>query len=42
MLESLMLELVDTYNENGRHIYEWNQIKSIKQAIFEIDKDRTQ
>ena len=26
MLESLLLELVDTNNENGRHIYEWNQI----------------
>ena len=31
MLESLLLELVDTNNENGRHIYEWNQIKSINQ-----------
>ena len=27
MLESLVLELMDTNNENGRHIYEWNQIK---------------
>ena len=26
MLESLLLELVDTNNENGRHIYEWNRI----------------
>ena len=26
MLESLLLELVDTNNENGRHIYEWNQV----------------
>ena len=26
MLESLVLELVNTNNENGRHIYEWNQI----------------
>ena len=26
MLKSLVLELVDTNNENGRHIYEWNQI----------------
>ena len=26
MLESLVLELVNTNNENGGHIYEWNQI----------------
>ena len=26
MLKSLVLELVNTNNENGRHIYEWHQI----------------
>ena len=26
MLESLVLELVNTNNENGRHIYEWYQV----------------
>ena len=26
MLESLLHELVNTNNENGRHIYEWNRI----------------
>ena len=35
MLESLLLELVDTNNENGRHIYEWNQIN---QAIKQYSK----
>ena len=34
----LMLDLVDTISENGRNIYESNQIN---QTILEIDFDRT-
>ena len=37
MLE-LLLELMDKISENGRNIYEWNQIN---QTILEIDFDRT-
>ena len=37
MLESL-LDLVDKVSENGRNIYESNQIN---QTILEIDLDRT-
>ena len=36
-----MMELLpdfDTISENGRNIYEWNQIN---QTILEIDFDRT-
>ena len=34
----LMLDSVDTISENGRNIYEWNQIN---QTILEIDLDGT-
>ena len=34
----LLLDSVDKISENGRNIYEWNQIN---QAILEIDFDRT-
>ena len=34
----LMLDLEDKISENGRNIYEWNQIN---QTILEIDFDRT-
>ena len=34
----LMLDFVDTISENGRNIYESNQIN---QTILEIDFDRT-
>ena len=34
----LLLDLVDKISENGRNIYEWNQIY---QTILEIDFDRT-
>ena len=34
----LFLEIVDKINENGRNIYEWNQIN---QSILVIDFDRT-
>ena len=34
----LLLDLMDKISENGRNIYEWNQIK---QSILEIDFDRT-
>ena len=34
----LLLDLMDTISENGRNIYEWNQIN---QTILEIDFDRT-
>ena len=34
----LMLDLIDTISENGRNIYEWNQIN---QTILEIDFDST-
>ena len=34
----LLLDLMDKISENGRNIYEWNQIN---QTILEIDFDRT-
>ena len=36
MLESLVLELVDTNNENGRHIYEWNQINQANKQYSKL------
>ena len=33
-----MLDIIDKISENGRNIYEWNQIN---QTILEIDFDRT-
>ena len=38
MMELLLLDSMDKISENGRNIYEWNQIK---QSILEIDFDRT-
>ena len=37
-IRDLMLDFVDTISENGRNIYESNQIN---QTILEIDFDRT-
>ena len=36
MLKSLLLELVDTNNENGRHIYEWNQINQANKQYSKL------
>ena len=36
MLKSLLLELVDANNENGRHIYEWNQINQANKQYSKL------
>ena len=36
MLKSLLLELVDTNNENKRHIYEWNQTNKQYSKLIRI------